>query len=145
MRDLKTVVSAAALLLVVGCSHGDGAAAPTPGPCVSRQPPIGPGVDTSLQGSDSGTTLCVNVGERFSVYLKASSEPFWAAVDSSRGGVLVRRPNNAVTLARGATSAIFEARKAGVTELSSTRAPCAGPHKGCDADHAWTAVVVVSR
>jgi hypothetical protein len=137
---------AAALLLVAACSHGGGAAAPTPGPCASNGPPIGPGVATSLQAADAGSTLCVKVGERFSVYLKASpAEAPWAAVDSSRGGVLVRRPNNQVTLARGTTSALFEAAKPGVTEVSSTRSPCAGPHDGCAADHAWSAVVVVTR
>jgi hypothetical protein len=29
--------------------------------------------------------------------------------------------------------------------VSSTRSPCAGPHDGCAADHAWSAVVVVTR
>jgi hypothetical protein len=103
-------------------------------------------VATSLQYANAGATLCVKVGERFSVYLNAPpAEPLWASVDSSRHGVLVRRPNNQVTLARGVTSAIFEAHKAGVTELSSTRAPCADPHDACAAEHAWTAVVVVTR
>jgi hypothetical protein len=143
---VKTLLGGAALLLVVGCSHGGGVAAPTPGPCASQGPPIGPGVTTSLQLTDAGKTLCVKVGERFSVYLNAPpAEAPWAHIDSSRSGVLVPRPNNQVTLARGVTSAIFEAHKAGVTELSSTRPPCADPHGGCAAGTAWTAVVVVSR
>lgn len=135
-----------ALLLAVGCSHGGGSAAPTPGPCASRKPPIGPGVVTSLDPTDTGKTLCVKVGEQFSVYLNAPpSDALWARIDSSSKGVLLRRPNNAVTLARGVTAAIFEARKPGVTELSSVRSPCGDAHASCAPDRAWTAVVVVSR
>lgn len=141
----RTTLALATVLLAAGCSRGGGAAAPTPGPCESRHPPIGPGVVTSLQAEDSGTTLCVTKGEAFSVFLNAPvNEPEWSRVDSSRGSVLTRRPTNAITLARGATAAIFVAAKAGVTELSSVRPPCSKPHGGCDAGHAWTAVVVVT-
>jgi hypothetical protein len=135
------------LLLAVACSRGGGGAAPTPGPCASRRPPAGPDVVTSLRAEDSGTTLCVHVGEAFSVFLSGPvAGPFWARVDSSRGSVLERRPTNQLTLARGVTAAIFVGKKAGVTELSSVRPPCSDPHgSGCDATTAWTAVVVVSR
>ena len=146
MSDLKTIFVAAALLLAVGCSRGEGGAAPTPGPCASKRPPIGPDVDTSLRNDDNGTTLCLNVGEVFSVFLNAPlGEGQWVRVDSSRGKVLTARPTNQITLARGVTASIFVAAHAGVTELSSVRSPCSDPHGGCDAAHAWTAVVVVTR
>ena len=145
LRRAPSVVLA--LLLTAACSHGGAGAVPTPGPCASRRPPIGPDVVTGLRTEDRGTTLCVTVGEAFSVFLGAPpAGPFWARVDSSRGGVLERRATNQITLARGVTGAIFVARKPGVTELRSYRPPCTGAHAGgCDADHAWTAVVVVSR
>lgn len=138
-----SIAAVAVLLAVAGCSRGGGAAAPTPGPCASHRPPIGPGVTTSLQAGDSGTTLCIHKGEAFSVFLNTTlGQDKWARVDSSRESVLTRRPTNQVTLARGVTAAIFVGRKKGVTELSSVRPPCADPHN-CDAAHAWTAVIVV--
>ncbi len=138
---------ALALLLAVACSHGDAGAVPTPGPCASRRPPIGPDVVTGLRTEDTGTTLCLTVGEAFSVFLTAPpAGPYWARVDSSRDSVLERRATNQLTLARGVTGAIFVAKKAGVTELTAVRSPCSDAHDaGCDATHAWTAVVVVSR
>jgi hypothetical protein len=139
-------VLGAALVLSAACARGDSGAAPTPGPCASRRPPIGPDVATSLRAEDSGVTLCLKVGEKISVYLNAplGQDP-WQRLDSSRGKVLARGALNQVTLARGVTASLYTAAKPGVTELSSVRSPCADPHGGCDAAHAWTAVVVVSR
>jgi hypothetical protein len=135
----------ALLLLATGCTRGHAAAAPTPGPCASRRPAIGPDVTTSLRTEDRGATLCLRPGEVVSVYLSAPLDTAaWSRIDSSKGSVLARRANNAVTLARGVTAAVFVARKPGVVELAAVRAPCASAHGGCDAGHSWTAVVVVA-
>jgi hypothetical protein len=113
---------------------------------MSPNPPFGPDVTTSLRREDAGKTLCLKVGQVFSVYLNAPvGEAAWARVDSSRDKVLTRRALNQVTLARGVTGALFVAAKPGATELSSVRSPCADPHASCDPATAWTAVVVVSR
>jgi hypothetical protein len=112
---------------------------------MSARPPIGPDVTTSLVNADRGATLCLHRGDVVSVYLNAPVDTArWARIGSSKGSVLTRRAGNAVTLARGVTAAVFAAAKTGVTELSAVRAPCSDAHGTCDADHSWTAVVVVT-
>jgi hypothetical protein len=143
---LLSVLAAAVAVATAGCNGTPEAAAPTPGPCAGRRAPIGPDVTTSLRNDDNGVTLCLTKGESVSVFLNAPPDgPGWAAITPTRSKVLTTRATNQITLARGVTAAIFVAAKPGATRLTSLRDPCTGPDAGCDPDHAWTAVVVVSR
>jgi hypothetical protein len=143
------VVRALGVVLVAGlvaCSGG-GARSTTALPhCVKGPAGIGPDAAATLQLEDVGTTICLASGKVLTVFLKAPvDEPMWAPIRASNTNLLQPGNTGILTLVRGVTGAVFRAKAHGLMTLSSTRPPC--PKAGdpsCDAQHSWTARVVVS-
>jgi hypothetical protein len=150
---LRTRRAFAALVTVIGCGAlascgGGGATAAKLPSCVQAPAGIGPDAGATLQLADLGHTVCLRHGEVLTVFLAAPvGEPMWASVTSANRKVLAPRSSGVMTLVRGVTGAVFAGGDRGVTELTSTRPPCAAGGanaKQCDASHGWYAKVVVT-
>jgi hypothetical protein len=107
----------------------------------------GPGYDASVGNSDSGRSICMQVGQRLLVILRApASGRDWARPRPSARGYLVAAPMS-LMLVRGATGANFRAVKPGTVYLRSSRPVCA-PKPGavsCQAVQAWSVQLVISK
>jgi hypothetical protein len=110
-------------------------------------PAIGPDVAGTLQEPDSGSTVCLHVGEQLNVFLHVASgsqTDRWQPIRSSNTPVLEAQANGALTLPRGVTAGVFRAVATGTSRLTSSRAPCGGgAGSGCDSSTAWSVTVEV--
>jgi hypothetical protein len=107
----------------------------------------GPGYNASIGTRQNGRTVCVTIGEKLLVLLRApqpNATP-WSSVHPSRAGVVKIAPLT-LMLSRGTTGTNFQAIRAGTIELSSQRAACPTPALGsasCDVIVLWRVTLVV--
>ena len=79
----------------------------------------------SITDADSGTTICVAVGDQIEVYLHGSPDAMWSPVVLD-GTALSRTANGKGALPIGVTGAFFRANAMGSARLTSSRPPCVG-------------------
>jgi hypothetical protein len=149
-------MAAAALALSgAACGSSGGPAAPSHPPCVKPSEGIGPDAYGTLQDQDAGKTVCLPAGKELTVFLKVAdiNGPRWSPIQVSDQTVLEPGNVGIMTLVRGVTGGIFNARRLGTARLSSQLAACgsspsssptSGPTAGCDALQSWSATVVVT-
>jgi hypothetical protein len=73
--------------------------------------------------ADSGSTVCLIVGERLAVLLKGTPNRMWSPVDVT-GSALRPAPDGRRTLVVGMTGGFFAADSTGAARLSASRAGC---------------------
>jgi hypothetical protein len=114
-------------------------------PCTKPPVGIGPDADATLQDKNAGGTYCLSKGEVLTVFLHAPvDEQRWGPIDVEPSRILTPRSTGVMTLPLGVSAGNFEAAKSGTATLRSVRPPCDPPATaGCDAEHDWTARVVV--
>jgi len=94
---------------------------------------------------DAGATVCLAPNATLTVFLQApTGATSWSVPIASDTHVLAPVPNGALTLPIGVTGAAFRGRHDGVATLRAVRAPCTMRSiASCDAEHRWSARVVV--
>jgi hypothetical protein len=97
--------------------------------------------------------VCLPVGKELTVFLKAANVdgPLWSPIRTSDQTVLEAGNSGIMTLVRGVTGGVFNARRAGSAQLSSQLPACASaastssaPPVSCGAIQSWSATVVVA-
>ena len=107
----------------------------------------GPGYEATVGNRQNRSAVCVTIGERLLVLLKApaSNTTRWSTVRPSRAGVVKIAPLT-LMLVSGETATNFEAIRTGTVELRSKRpvcAPSAGGSTSCDSFIVWQVTLVV--
>ena len=106
----------------------------------------GPGFNASIGNRQNGETVCIVLGDRLAVLLRAPSlrGPTWRVVRVSNSTVVQRVPLTFLP-PRGTTAANFAAVRVGTVELTSIRSACSSPtgEPLCDAIQQWRVAVVV--
>ena len=114
---------------------------------------IGPDAAGTLQNEDQGKSVCLPVGKELTVFLKAPTVDGarWSPIEVSDPAVLAPGNVGIMTLVRGVTGGIFNARRTGTARLSSQLPACgstpssaSGPTVSCGAIESWSATVVVT-
>ena len=144
-------------VVLVACGGAPAPATTTPPPsrpatspvaCAVQPSAAGPDAAVSLGEKDSGSTVCLHIGAKLSVFLSVPPERAdvdrWTAIHNTDSTILQPVPNGELTLVRGVTAAFYAAARAGVSRLSSTRPPCpATAAPGCPPAAHWEVTVVV--
>ncbi len=131
MAVLRPIAIVIAALSLAACgAAGGGAANPTPTP--SELPlPSGPAVGFDVLITDQDRAVAVHVGQRVEVVLRArSGMTKWGPVQVDDPTVLAPVPTG-ITVARGYTVAGFEARSAGVANLTAYATAQCPPNAMC--------------
>lgn len=107
----------------------------------------GPGYDASVGLAQNGKSVCVKVGEKLLVFLRAPNPGAnnWGRVMASPTGLLMPAPLT-LMLGRGVTGANFKAVRPGTVRLSSQRAACPPAKPGavaCNAIELWRVTVFI--
>jgi hypothetical protein len=107
----------------------------------------GPVHSASIGNEQNGKTVCIAVGDRLLVALRApdpTASP-WREIRVSKTGVLQGAPLT-LMFPRGTTGRIFKAVKLGTVVLTAERPVCGAAPSGtptCNAIQAWRATVIV--
>ncbi|MGA8295955.1 MAG: carboxypeptidase-like regulatory domain-containing protein [Acidimicrobiales bacterium] len=107
----------------------------------------GPGFNASIGIRQNGTTVCVTIGEKLLVLLRAprpNATP-WSAIRPARAGVVKIAPLT-MMFSRGTTATNFEAIRTGTVGFSSHRPVCSPPATGtatCTSIVLWRITLVV--
>jgi hypothetical protein len=145
-RSWVCVVALGVLGALAGCGDSGTSHTASAPHCKKAPAGIGPDATATLQDQDAGGTYCLPLHGVLTVYLHAPvTEERWSDITATPSdGALAPRSTGVLTLPRGVTAAIYEARRRGTVALQSTRPPCsASSGSGCDASHSWSARVVV--
>ncbi|WP_329334898.1 hypothetical protein OG866_14635 [Streptomyces sp. NBC_00663] len=135
MRRTTTFVIAALLLAGCGTEAGSGS-----GETVS---PSGCASVPELHASDSGRTVCLDVGGTVRVGLDGARNRPWQPVAAEGAGL--EAANSGIVLLPGDANAAFEAVAPGTVRLSSSRPLCAteSGRVACQGIQEWWVTVVV--
>ncbi|MFC8433662.1 hypothetical protein [Streptomyces sp. NPDC057253] len=154
----RTTLALAALILVAGAGCGtqagsDGGAADTlsPSPPSSSASPSSPSASPSpgctsapeLDASDSGTTVCLAVGDTVRLSLDGTKSRPWTPVTAE--GTALEAVNSGFVLQPGDANAAYRAVSAGQVRLTSSRPLCATEtgRVSCKGIQEWWVTVVV--
>jgi hypothetical protein len=114
---------------VAACASPASAPTTGPGPTVSstaQLPTCQPdrsGVTKTISEVDTGSTICLAVGQRLEVYLHGTPPAMWAPI-AIDGRALSAAANGKGTLVVGVTGGFFIGSVAGDARLTSSRPPC---------------------
>ena len=97
-----------------------GSSSAAPSPCQ----PDGSGATRTITEADSGTSICLALGQRLEVYLHGTVGAMWAPV-SLDGAALSAAANGKGTLPVGVTGGFFVGSATGDAHLRSSRSTCA--------------------
>jgi hypothetical protein len=75
--------------------------------------------------ADTGSTICLAVGEHLEVYLHGTLAAAWSPIELE-GSALSPAANGKGTLPVGATGGFYLARNSGTARLTSSRPACSG-------------------
>ncbi|MEU1475739.1 hypothetical protein ACFYZ8_11985 [Streptomyces sp. NPDC001668] len=152
-----TLALAALTLLLAGCgteagSEGGGSDTVSPPPSSSPPSPPAPSGSPSpgctaaseLDAADSGSTVCLAVGDTIRVSLDGTKSRPWKPVITEGSGL--EAANGGIVLLPGDASSAFKAVSAGKAELSSQRPLCAtGTGRvSCKGIQEWRVTVLVT-
>ena len=151
-----TLALAALTLLLAGCgteagSEGGGSDTVSPPPSSSSPPPPPSGspspgctAASELDAADSGSTVCLAVGDTIRVSLDGTKGRPWKPVTTEGGGL--EATNSGIVLLPGDASSAFKAVSAGQVKLSSQRPLCAteSGKVSCKGIQEWRVTVVVT-
>ncbi|MGX1477371.1 UNVERIFIED_CONTAM: hypothetical protein RKD50_006179 [Streptomyces canus] len=152
----RTALALAALtLLLAGCgtqagSEGGGSDTVSPPPSSSppSPPPSSPSPDctsaSELDAADSGSTVCLAVGDTIRISLDGTKSRPWKAVAVDGSGL--EATNSGVVLLPGDASSAYKAVSAGKVRLSSQRPLCATEtgRVSCKGIQEWWVAVLVT-
>ncbi|MFK4098612.1 hypothetical protein ACI2L1_00730 [Streptomyces sp. NPDC019531] len=151
----RTALALAALtLLLAGCgteagSQGGDGDTVSPSPSSSSPPPSAsssPGCThaSELDAGDSGSTVCLAVGDTIRISLDGTKSRPWKPVTTEGGGL--EATNSGIVLLPGDASSAYKAVSAGTVRLSSTRPLCATEtgKVSCKGIQEWRVTVLVT-
>jgi hypothetical protein len=122
VRLLAAVAAAVTLAgSLAGCARSQPSAGPTSQPPACQ--PDGAGATRTVTESDSGSTICLAVGQRLEVYLHGTLGDTWAPVTED-GPALSAAANGRGTLPVGVTGGFFIGSATGDARLTSSRPAC---------------------
>ncbi|MEU0944834.1 hypothetical protein ABZ379_18860 [Streptomyces canus] len=154
----RTALALAALtLLLAGCgteagSEEGGGDTVSPSPSSSPPPSSSPSASPSpgctsasqLDADDSGSTVCLAVGDTLRISLDGTKSRPWKPVTTEGGGL--EPTNSGIVLLPGDASSAYKAVSAGQVRLSSQRPLCATEtgQVSCKGIQEWRVTVVVT-
>ena len=129
-RPFTALLFAAALVVTVaGCAPTPVTTSTTPTSAAAQATPCrtsASGTTQVLSEANTGSTVCLRVGDRLEVYLHGTPGAPWTpiAVDGTAVGTAVSGKG---TLALGVTGGFFVATRPGAARLTSARPACRTP------------------